>query len=183
MGSPGLGMCSDSFLEVVRSVATEFAGLRLMPLHLVCDQHGNTPLHLCAIWDLEHMYDCLVDLLSETRSSKFVRMWQCVANNDGHSPLLLAAFMGQKVILSHLLEKKTVMCWEYGTVKCMALNVDGIDEPHGALSDLTHRSKKALSETFIRHAGAKKTMAAVRVMPCFYPMLPYAQSCFLRTTV
>jgi hypothetical protein len=50
-------------------------------------------------------------------------------NNDGMSPLTLAAHLGHKKMFSHILERSKIVHWTWGPVSCSLYPLEGLDFP------------------------------------------------------
>ncbi len=64
-----------------------------------------------------------------------------VLNNDGMSPLTLAASLGHKVMFSHILERSKMVHWTWGPVSCTLYPIAGLDLPPQA-----HYSTQSVDE-------------------------------------
>ncbi len=50
-------------------------------------------------------------------------------NNDGMSPITLAAHLGHKDMFEHLLERSKITLWTWGPVSCSVYPLIGLDFP------------------------------------------------------
>ncbi|KAK6194673.1 hypothetical protein SNE40_000264 [Patella caerulea] len=87
------------------------------PLTNLQDANGNTVLHMLIIHDKKEMFD-LVHSLGGDLSIK---------NNQGLTPLTLAAKLARKGMYEHLLEIERAVYWKYGNVTCAGFPLQNID--------------------------------------------------------
>jgi len=64
--------------------------------------------------------------LSRKKSIEFSKLWSRL-NNDGLTPLTLAADLGRTSMLSWLLRERKIIHWLYGDVKCVLHPLDQLD--------------------------------------------------------
>ncbi|XP_029197180.2 transient receptor potential cation channel subfamily V member 6-like isoform X2 [Acropora millepora] len=109
------------------------------------DSNGNTVLHMMVIQDKMDMYDLLLEIGCYCTC-------QCkkpnanIVNNQGLTPLTLAAKMARKEMFQHILTREREVFWQYGEVTCAAFSLKDLDtvskEGHindkCALSIITH---------------------------------------------
>lgn len=109
------------------------------------DSNGNTVLHMMVIQDKMDMYDLLLEIGCYCTC-------QCkkpnanIMNNQGLTPLTLAAKMARKEMFQHILTREREVFWQYGEVTCAAFSLKDLDtvskEGHindkCALSIITH---------------------------------------------
>jgi len=63
---------------------------------------------------------------SRTKSIEFSKLWSHL-NNDGLTPLTLAADLGRTSMLSWLLHERKIVQWSYGDVTCVLHPLDQLD--------------------------------------------------------
>lgn len=109
------------------------------------DSNGNTVLHMMVIQDKMDMYDLLLEIgcYCTCQCKKPVAN---IMNNQGLTPLTLAAKMARKEMFQHILTREREVFWQYGEVTCAAFSLKDLDtvskEGHindkCALSIITH---------------------------------------------
>jgi hypothetical protein len=63
---------------------------------------------------------------STTKAIEFSKLWSRL-NNDGLTPLTLAANLGRTSMLSWLLHERKIIQWSYGDVTCVLHPLDQLD--------------------------------------------------------
>jgi ankyrin repeat protein len=112
------------------------------------DSNGNTIFHLLVIHNLPEMYikfkkhwdevqTTISDAMSEEADDDKHTTFPCVkkrkiplwkhCNNDGLTPLTLAAKLGGTDMFSFLLDERKIVQWRYGPVSCVLYPLDEID--------------------------------------------------------
>jgi ankyrin repeat protein len=106
------------------------------------DTDGNTIFHLLVIHNLPEMYikfkkhweegqRTVSDASREENvfpcaKQKEIPLWK-YCNNDGLTPLTLAAKLGATDMFSFLLDERKIVQWRYGPVSCVLYPLDEID--------------------------------------------------------
>ena len=75
------------------------------------------------------MYDEIVSCLKKVKTPEgtlFDKL-RSDRNNDGHTPLTLAAARGSLSFFTHLFSQEVGIAWIYGPVTCRKLYLEGID--------------------------------------------------------
>jgi len=85
------------------------------------DTFGNTVLHLCVIHNKIDMFFHATQRRHKIRGDTFVR------NNQGLTPLTLAAKLGRKEMFHEILEYQSMEYWSYGRMTCSGYPLDGLD--------------------------------------------------------
>ncbi|XP_063819858.1 transient receptor potential cation channel subfamily V member 5-like [Pseudophryne corroboree] len=108
------------------------------------DSHGNTVLHILALQP-DKMSACqMYDLIVGYHKEKFGPGLEDIFNNDGLSPLKMAAVEGNTVMFQHLVQKRRQLQWTFGPISCYLYDVTEIDcwEDHLSVLDLVVSGKK-----------------------------------------
>ncbi|XP_068746067.1 transient receptor potential cation channel subfamily V member 5-like [Montipora capricornis] len=109
------------------------------------DTNGNTVLHMMVIHNKLDMYDLILDIGCYC-------LCHCekplanVVNNQGFTPLTLAAKLARKEMFHHILTREREVFWQYGEVTCAAfslkdldtVNSEGLINENCALNIITH---------------------------------------------
>ena len=106
------------------------------------ETNGNTIFHLLVIHNLPEMYikfkkhweevqRTVSDASSEGKAFPCVKpkttpLWK-YCNNDGLTPLTLAAKLGATDMFSFLLDERKIVQWRYGPISCVLYPLDEID--------------------------------------------------------
>ncbi|KAK2572384.1 Transient receptor potential cation channel subfamily V member 6 [Acropora cervicornis] len=90
------------------------------------DSNGNTVLHMMVIQDKIDMYDLLLEIgcYCTCQCKKPVAN---IMNNQGLTPLTLAAKMARKEMFQHILTREREVFWQYGEVTCAAFSLKDLD--------------------------------------------------------
>ena len=104
------------------------------------DSHGNNALHMCVIHDLHSMYSYLIE-----KAGVHSEILEVQTNEDNHSPFTLAAITGDASMFTYLLHQRKVKCWSYGPVSRYIIDMEGLDQPHGANLKNTARKVSVLT--------------------------------------
>lgn len=101
------------------------------------DSYGNTALHLAVIYSLPDMYELLADKHGADER---------IANNDGLSPLSLAASLNNTVMFDRILRYQRNMAWAYGPVTCFQTPLEDIDTVRipGTEKDIRQQTRSVL---------------------------------------
>jgi ankyrin repeat protein len=131
------------------------------------DSNGNTILHLLVIHNLPEMYikfkkhweevqttagDASSREAEDDKHATFpcakklkIPLWKH-CNNDGLTPLTLAAKLGGADIFSFLLNERKIVQWRYGPVSCVLYPLDEIDL---AFQEVSAHRYTSCRDTFI----------------------------------
>mmetsp|Transcript_6305 Transcript_6305/g.19137 ORF Transcript_6305/g.19137 Transcript_6305/m.19137 type:complete len:700 (-) Transcript_6305:222-2321(-) len=92
------------------------------------DSFGNTILHLMVIHGLSGMYTfiCEHPLFIKLNAERPGAL-ESTPNQEGLTPLTLAAKLGNTDMFTFLLERRRTVQWTYGPVSCMLLPLDEFD--------------------------------------------------------
>ena len=82
------------------------------------NRHGNNALHLCVVHGLPDMYDYCHAAHAHLQDER---------NDEGLSPLALAAALGHKDMFLHILRKTARPAWDYGPVFAVTVPLDGLE--------------------------------------------------------
>ena len=108
--------------------------------------HGNTAIHMAALYGLQDMFDFLRAEWGRRRGAYPHRQGlACLSdlrNKDGHTCLSLAAAEGSVDIFDHVLTSKGKQLWAYGAVTCTLYPVESLDEgTPNALQDILQNGR------------------------------------------
>jgi hypothetical protein len=94
-----------------------------MAVLLAKDEEGNTAVHIAVMHEQTDAYDALMDAIPQhIKEDK-----EPLKNKYQLMPMELAATLGRKNILSHILNKMKQICWVYGPVCLCAYPLADID--------------------------------------------------------
>ncbi|XP_075071221.1 transient receptor potential cation channel subfamily V member 6-like [Mixophyes fleayi] len=108
------------------------------------DSHGNTILHILALQPNKMSACQMYDLIVGYHKEIFGPGLEDTFNNDGLSPLKVAALEGNTVLFQHLVQKRRQLQWTFGPISCYLYDVTEIDtweDPQSVL-DLVVSAKK-----------------------------------------
>ncbi|CAF4913953.1 unnamed protein product, partial [Rotaria sp. Silwood1] len=104
----------------------------------VTDSNNNTILHMLVISNLPEIYTKFKARwieqraihndknITDSKSRELPELWNRL-NNDGLTPLTLAADLGEAKMLSWLLDERKRTLWSYGVVSCVAHPLNQLD--------------------------------------------------------
>ena len=97
------------------------------------DSNGNSILHLCVVHTLPSMYaylksEWLTRYGTLPPSDRPPELWRRT-NLGRHTPITLAAKLGNETMFAFLLEADKRIQWSYGAVSCVLLPLEGLDLP------------------------------------------------------
>ncbi|XP_070540761.1 transient receptor potential cation channel subfamily V member 5-like isoform X2 [Ptychodera flava] len=103
------------------------------------DFNGNTVLHMMVIHNRKDMYDLAFSMGAQPDCK----------NNQGLTPLNLAAKLARKEMFDHILELEREVYWIYGNVTCAAYALNGLDtiDATGEIND------KSALHIIVNHGG------------------------------
>ncbi|KAG8548575.1 hypothetical protein GDO81_024921 [Engystomops pustulosus] len=122
--------------------------VRLLLLHgadaQAKDSHGNTILHILTLQP-NKMSSCqMYDLIMTYHKEKYGPGLEEIYNNEGLTPLKMAALEGNTVMFQHLVQKRRQLQWTFGPISCYLYDLTEIDtweDPQSVL-DLVVSGKK-----------------------------------------
>ncbi|KAG9468023.1 hypothetical protein GDO78_013873 [Eleutherodactylus coqui] len=122
--------------------------VRLLLLHgadaQAKDSHGNTILHILTLQPNKMTACQMYDLIVNYHMEKYGLGLEELYNNDGLTPLKMAALEGNTVMFQHLVQKKRQLQWTFGPISCYLYDLTEIDtweDPQSVL-DLVVSGKK-----------------------------------------
>ncbi|XP_075113726.1 transient receptor potential cation channel subfamily V member 6-like [Leptodactylus fuscus] len=122
--------------------------VRLLLLHgadpAVRDSHGNTILHILALQPNKMSACQMYDLIVNYHKEKSGPGLEDTFNNDGLTPLKMAAVEGNTVMFQHLVQKRRQLQWTFGPISCYLYDLTEIDtwEDPKSVLDLVITGKK-----------------------------------------
>lgn len=143
------------------------------------DTNGNTVLHMMVIHDRLDMYDLILDIGCH-RPCNCEKALTDKSNNQGFTPLTLAAKLARKEMFHHILTREREVFWQYGEVTCAAFSLKNLDTVTGegcitencALNIITHEESVphlALFDGILHNLLTEKWKHACRYR--FYQLL------------
>ncbi|XP_018080410.1 transient receptor potential cation channel subfamily V member 6 isoform X2 [Xenopus laevis] len=108
------------------------------------DSRGNTILHILALQPNKMSACQMYDLILSNHQEKEGPGLEETCNNDGFTPLKMAAMEGNTVLFQHLVQKRRHVHWTFGPVTCYLYDLKEIDtweDPQSVL-DLVVSGKK-----------------------------------------
>ncbi|XP_069837870.1 transient receptor potential cation channel subfamily V member 6-like [Dendropsophus ebraccatus] len=122
--------------------------VRLLLLHgadaQAQDSHGNTILHILTLQPNKMSACQMYDLIFSYHKEKYGPGLEEIHNNDGLTPLKIAALEGNTVMFQHLVQKRRQLQWTFGPISCYLYDlteIDSWDDPQSVL-DLVVSGKK-----------------------------------------
>ncbi|XP_077311266.1 transient receptor potential cation channel subfamily V member 5-like [Lithobates pipiens] len=108
------------------------------------DSHGNTVLHILALQPNKMSACQMYDLILGHHKEKFGPGLEEITNNDGLTPLKMAAVEGNTVMFQHIVQKRRQLQWTFGPISCYLYDLRDIDVCGDSKSvlDLVVSSKK-----------------------------------------
>lgn len=108
------------------------------------DSDGNTILHILTLQPNKMSACQMYDLIVSYHKEKYGPGLEEIYNNNGLSPLKMAAVEGNTVMFQHLVQKRRQLQWTFGPVSCYLYDLTEIDtweDPQSVL-DLVVAGKK-----------------------------------------
>jgi hypothetical protein len=135
---------------------------------LLQDRNGNTVLHMAVIHERKAMYSLLLDLWEKGYGRpKYLGTNVAVVdvlNNDGYSPIVLAAALGKVEMFSHAWDRSSETQWSWGAISAKLYPLGPIDEVSG-LIEKKHEADAAKKRKDIfeqRNVGGDKKNSTFR---------------------
>ncbi|KAM4702763.1 uncharacterized protein WCC33_011278 [Rhinophrynus dorsalis] len=111
----------------------------------VKDSHGNTILHILALQPNKMSACQMYDLILSYHKEKKGPGLEDSCNNDGLTPLKMAAVEGNTVLFQHLVHKRRFIQWTFGPISCYLYDLKEIDtwgDPQSVLDLVISEKKK-----------------------------------------
>ncbi|XP_077114256.1 transient receptor potential cation channel subfamily V member 6-like isoform X1 [Ranitomeya variabilis] len=108
------------------------------------DSNGNTILHILTLQPNKMSASQMYDLIVSHHREKYGQGLEEIYNNDGLTPLKMAAVEGNTVLFQHMVQKRRQLQWTFGPISCYLYDLTEIDtweDPHSVL-DLVISGKK-----------------------------------------
>ncbi|XP_040217659.1 transient receptor potential cation channel subfamily V member 6-like [Rana temporaria] len=108
------------------------------------DSHGNTILHILALQPNKMSACQMYNLILGHHKEKFGPGLEEITNNDGLTPLKMAAVEGNTVMFQHIVQTRRQLQWKFGQISCYLYDLMEIDvwgDPKSVL-DLVISAKK-----------------------------------------
>ncbi|KAM5132492.1 transient receptor potential cation channel subfamily V member 6-like isoform 1-T1 [Mantella aurantiaca] len=108
------------------------------------DSHGNTVLHILALQPNKMSACQMYDLILNHHKDKVGPGLEEIDNNEGLTPLKMAALEGNTVMFQHIVQKRRQLQWTFGPISCYLYDLTEIDtwgDPKSVL-DLVVSAKK-----------------------------------------
>ncbi|XP_018409298.1 PREDICTED: transient receptor potential cation channel subfamily V member 6-like [Nanorana parkeri] len=108
------------------------------------DSHGNTVLHILALQPNKMSACQIYDLILGYHKEKFGPGLEEINNDNGLTPLKMAALEGNTVMFQHIVQKRRQLQWTFGPISCYLYDLTEIDtwgDPKSVL-DLVVSAKK-----------------------------------------
>ncbi|XP_053548767.1 transient receptor potential cation channel subfamily V member 6-like isoform X2 [Bombina bombina] len=108
------------------------------------DAHGNTVLHILSLQPNKMAACQMYDLISSYHKEKVGPGLEDTCNNNGLTPLKMAAVEGNIVLFQHVVQKRRHTQWTYGPISCYLYDLTEIDTwgDHQSVLDLVVSAKK-----------------------------------------
>ncbi|XP_048398549.1 transient receptor potential cation channel subfamily V member 6-like [Stegostoma tigrinum] len=107
--------------EIVRTLIKHCAPLEAQ------DSLGNTVLHVLVLQPEKEQAYSMYDLITSLVSEKHHQFVENIVNNDGYTPLKLAAAEGDFVMFNYLVQKQKKIYWTMGTISYCVYDLTNID--------------------------------------------------------
>ncbi|KAM9326868.1 uncharacterized protein PAF06_003108 [Gastrophryne carolinensis] len=91
------------------------------------DSHGNTILHILALQPNKMAACQMYDLILGHHKDIYGPGLEDVYNNDGLTPLKMAAAEGNTVMFQHIVQKRRQLQWTFGPISCYLYDLTEID--------------------------------------------------------
>ncbi|EGD76188.1 hypothetical protein PTSG_00895 [Salpingoeca rosetta] len=127
------------------------------------DSYGNTALHLCVVYEDQAMYD-----LVASRDQAFEGKLRVARNNDGLTPLKLAASLASATMFKHILHRNRELNWAFGPIK----------EYLYPLKELDSVEKEGVLDILVQHGSLEH--ATLLKLPPLHDMLAEKWSRFAK---